>query len=61
MQHRCDKHEHDLHIAEAVNAFRTECGDEDTWTPQEARWHDLLLKRIDREDGYADHCQQPVG
>lgn len=53
----CTKKEHDKHIAAAINAFRTECGDEDTWSPQEAEWHDRLLKRIDREDGFADHCQ----
>lgn len=46
------RHDHDRHIAEALNAFYQEHGDEDCWTPEEVRWHDLLLARVDRQDGY---------
>lgn len=45
--------EHEKKIAEAINYFYQECGDEDTWNTQERRWRDLLLARINVEDGYS--------
>lgn len=46
--------EHQRHIAEAIEKFEQQHGDEDEWNEYECQCHDILLERINREDGFEE-------
>jgi hypothetical protein len=35
-----------MRLAECLNTFRAQHGDESKWTPEEWVWHDRLVERV---------------
>lgn len=50
--HKASPEQHLAHLCTELQRYNDQHGEYEHWTSEEQHWHDLLVDRVNEEDGY---------